>query len=69
MEQTTNPKPPPGNERRTRGDTRSKLSIDEERIIKLASPPPGRASVTTAAANAPFDAGRGPAHANILQIS
>jgi hypothetical protein len=41
MEQATNPKPPPGSERRTRGDTRSKLSIDEERIIKLASPPPG----------------------------
>ena len=41
MEQATNPQPPPGSERRTRGDTRSKLSIDEERIIKLASPPPG----------------------------
>jgi hypothetical protein len=41
MEQATNPKPPPGSERRTRGDTRSKLSIDEERIIELASPPPG----------------------------
>jgi hypothetical protein len=44
MEKTTDPKPPPGSERRTRGDTRSKLSIDEERIVKLASPPkPGEA--------------------------
>jgi Transposase IS66 family len=41
MEQATDPKPPPGKERRPRGDTRSKLSIDEERIVKLASPPPG----------------------------
>src|ERR1700674_2600768 len=41
MEQATDPKPPPGSERPTRGDTRSKLSIDEERIVKLASPPPG----------------------------
>jgi hypothetical protein len=41
MEQATDPKPPPGSERRTRGDTRSKLSIDEERIVKLDSPPPG----------------------------
>src|SRR6202521_4377749 len=41
MEQATDPKPPPGKERRSRGDTRSKLSIDEERIVKLASPPPG----------------------------
>jgi len=41
MEQATDPKPPPGSERRTRGDTRSKLSIDEERIVKLAAPPPG----------------------------
>jgi Transposase IS66 family len=41
MEQTTDPKPPPGKERRPRGDTRSKLSIDEERMVKLTSPPPG----------------------------
>ena len=41
MEQATTPKPPAGSERRTRGDTRSKLSIDEERTIELASPPPG----------------------------
>jgi len=41
MEQATDPKPPPGTARRPRGDTRSKLSIDEERIVKLASPPPG----------------------------
>src|ERR1700674_5122453 len=41
MEQATDPKPPPGKERRPRGDTRSKLSIDEERIVKVAPPPPG----------------------------
>jgi len=41
MEQATDPKPPPGTERRSRGDTRSKLSIDEERIVKVAAPPPG----------------------------
>jgi hypothetical protein len=41
MEQATNPKPPPDSERRRRGDSRSKLSIDEERVIKLASPPQG----------------------------
>jgi hypothetical protein len=40
MEQATDSKPPPG-AKRSRGDTRSKLSIDEERIVKLASPPPG----------------------------
>jgi hypothetical protein len=38
MEQATDPKPPPGTARRPRGDTRSKLSIDEERIVKVASP-------------------------------
>jgi hypothetical protein len=42
MEQTTDPKPPgSSNERRRRGSTRSKLSIDEECKVKLASPPPG----------------------------
>jgi hypothetical protein len=41
MEQATDPKPPPGTARRPRGDTRSKLSIDEERIVKVAAPPPG----------------------------
>jgi hypothetical protein len=41
MEQATDPKPPPGKARRPRGDTRSKLSIDEERIVKVAAPPPG----------------------------
>ena len=42
MEQATDPKPPgSSNERRRRGSTRSKLSIDEERKVKLASPPPG----------------------------
>ena len=38
MEQASNPKPP-GNERRRRGSTRSKLSIDEVRNVKLAAPP------------------------------
>src|ERR1700730_3923658 len=43
MEQATDPKPPGGSgqERRRRGSTRSKLSIDEERKVKLAAPPPG----------------------------
>src|ERR1700680_3573279 len=47
MEQATDPKPPPGGERRTRGDTRSKLSIDEERIVKVAAPPGARFKGTT----------------------
>jgi hypothetical protein len=43
MEQASDPKPPGGSgqERRRRGSTRSKLSIDEERKVKLAVPPPG----------------------------
>src|ERR1700692_1787986 len=43
MEQATDPKPPGGSgkERRRRGSTRSKLSIDEERKVKLTGPPPG----------------------------
>jgi Transposase IS66 family len=43
MEQATDPKPPGGSgqERRRRGSTRSKLSIDEKRKVKLAMPPPG----------------------------
>jgi hypothetical protein len=47
MEQATDPKPPPGSERPRRGDTRSKLSIDEERIIKVAAPPGARFKGTT----------------------
>jgi hypothetical protein len=47
MEQATDPKPPSGSERRTRGDTRSKLSIDEERIVKVAAPPGARFKGTT----------------------
>jgi hypothetical protein len=47
MEQATDAKPPPGSERRTRGDTRSKLSIDEERIVKVAAPPGSRFKGTT----------------------
>jgi hypothetical protein len=47
MEQATDPKPPPGSGRPTRGDTRSKLSIDEERTIKLAAPPGARFKGTT----------------------
>src|SRR5215831_10444205 len=43
MEQASNPKPPGGsNERRRRGSTRSKLSIDEVRNVKLAAPPGAR---------------------------
>jgi hypothetical protein len=42
MEQATDPKPPGrSNERRRRGSTRAKLTIDEERKIKLPAPPSG----------------------------
>jgi Transposase IS66 family len=43
MERGTEPKPPgsSGDKKRPRGSTRSKLSIDEERIVKLATPPAG----------------------------
>ena len=41
MEQATDPKPPDGQQRRRRGGTRSKLTIDEILKIKLTSPPPG----------------------------
>ena len=43
MEQASNPKPlGSSNERRRRGSTRSKLSIDEVRNVKLAVPPGAR---------------------------
>src|SRR6266853_2355292 len=40
MEQATEPKPPgsSGNQRRGRGSTRSKLSVHEERTVKVAAP-------------------------------
>src|SRR5271157_5117692 len=42
MERGTEPKPRgSGDRKRPRGDTRSKLSIDEERTIKVAAPPRG----------------------------
>jgi hypothetical protein len=43
MEQATDPKPPGGSgkERRRRGSTRSKLTINETRKVRLTSPPPG----------------------------
>ena len=43
MEQATQPKPPgsSGNQKRPRGSTRSKLSIHEERTVKVAAPPRG----------------------------
>ena len=42
MEQATDPKPPHGrNERRRRGRTRAKLTINEERTVKLPAPPRG----------------------------
>jgi len=42
MEQATDRKPPPSaNERRPRGSTRAKLTINEERKIKLTAPPSG----------------------------
>ena len=41
MEQATDPKPPGGcNERRRRGSTRAKLTINEEHTIRLGAPPP-----------------------------
>jgi len=43
MELGTEPKPPAssGESERRRGSTRSKLSIHEERTLKVAAPPPG----------------------------
>jgi hypothetical protein len=43
MEQGTEPKPAgsPGDRKRARGSTRSKLSIHEERMVKVAAPPRG----------------------------
>src|ERR1700682_5006941 len=41
MEQATEAKPAGSNPRRPRGSTRSKLSIDEERTVKVAAPPRG----------------------------
>jgi hypothetical protein len=42
MEQATDPKPPRGrNERRRRGSTRAKLTINEECTVKLRTPPRG----------------------------
>src|SRR5258708_8548068 len=41
MEQATEAKPAGSNQRRPRGGTRSKLSIDEERTVKVAAPPRG----------------------------
>jgi hypothetical protein len=42
MEQATDPKPPGSrNERRRRGSTRTKLTINEERKVRLSAPPPG----------------------------
>jgi hypothetical protein len=42
MDKATEPKaPPPGGERRRKGSKTSKLSIHEERTVKVATPPPG----------------------------
>ena len=43
MERGTEPKPPDGSgdKKRPRGSTRSKLTIDEERTVKVAAPPRG----------------------------
>jgi hypothetical protein len=42
MDQATDPKPPDGrNERPRRGSTRAKLTINEERKVRLAARPPG----------------------------
>jgi len=43
MEKATEPKPPgsSGDKKRRRGSTRSRLTIDEDRIVKVAAPPCG----------------------------
>src|SRR3974377_1473316 len=43
MEKATEPKPPgsSGDKKRRRGSTRSRLTIDEERTVKVAAPPRG----------------------------
>jgi hypothetical protein len=43
MERGTEPKPPEGSrgKKRRRGTTRSKLTIEEERTVKVATPPIG----------------------------
>ena len=43
MEKATEPKPPGNadNKKRRRGSTRSRLTIDEERTVKVGTPPPG----------------------------
>jgi len=42
MERATEPKPPGSSgQKRPRGSTRSRLSIDEERIVEVTAPPPG----------------------------
>jgi hypothetical protein len=43
MEKATESKPPgdAGNKKRRRGSTRSRLTINEERTVKVATPPPG----------------------------
>ncbi len=41
MEQATEAKPPASKQRRPRGSTRSKLSIDEDRTVGVATPPHG----------------------------
>jgi hypothetical protein len=42
MEQASNPKPPKSANKRRRGSTRSKLSIDEVRNVEPAAPPGAR---------------------------
>ena len=44
MEKATEPKPPGNadNKKRRRGSTRSRLTIDEEQIVKVAAPPGSR---------------------------
>ena len=53
MEQATEPKPPgsSGDRKAPRGSTRSKLSVDEERTVKVATPPRARASKATRASS------------------
>jgi transposase IS66 family protein len=43
MDRGTEPKPPGGadKQKRRRGDARSKITIDEERVVAVAAPPPG----------------------------
>src|SRR6266849_5172082 len=58
MEQATEAKPAGSNRRRPRGGTRSKLSIDEERTVKVAAPPGSRWTTPARATRPPTASAR-----------